>query len=316
MKGKRYIATGLNMLDRVVVGKKEIGMYMGGIPVYGYAGMRPWVDDPGDICFGARVGKDFFKNYDPWFHNNNISEDGLLYVSDITPYNSLYYTAQYEVEDTIFFTGDFKDSGFWRPHGEDFYNWIGTDTKGLYTCSSADDPMWDAIFDLKQTYPFKIMWEPNYVSTFPNSRQATLQLCQKIEMASFNVVEGCRIFGLKDEAELLQFLCQLNTQLVLLRCGERGLYVIHDHQATMIPSAPVPQQTGVVDVTGCGNTSTAGACVAWCQGDDPIMTGIKANISANLNLRQKGPYPLFDDFVCTMAQEWAKELYVQWKEEH
>ena len=315
MNGKRYIATGLNMLDRVVVGDKEIGIYMGGIPMYGYAGMRPWVNNPEDICYGARVGNDFFKNYDPWFHNNGIDEKDLLFVSDVTPYNTLYYSNDYEVADSIFFTGDFKDSAFWRPHGEDFNSWVGTNTRGIYTCSSANDPMWEQIFQLKKTHTFKIMWEPTYVSTFPTSKEATLQLCQKIEMASFNVPEGCRIFGLENEKELLKLLCSFNTELILLRCGARGLYVIHNHKATMIPSAPVPKETGVVDVTGCGNTSTAGACVAWCEGNDPIMTGIMANVSANLNLRQKGPYPLFDDLVCTMAAEWANQLYKEFKEE-
>ena len=65
----------------------------------------------------------------------------------------------------------------------------------------------------------------------------------------------------------------------------------------------------VVDVTGCGNTSTAGACCAWCEGNDPIMTGIMANISANYNLRQIGPYPNFTDDVVREAHAFAQKLY-------
>jgi len=306
MKGKRYIAVGLNMMDRVHIGDQMTGVHLGGIPMYGFAGMRLWSDS---IAFAARVGKDFYDSYGEWYEQNKLDKDDPVVVSDITPYNDIYYDENHEVLDSIFFTGDFKDSNFWRPHGEDFVKWIGSDTRGMYTCSSAVDPMWDEVFKLKKQYGFKIMWEPNYASTFGERKEETEAFCQKIEMASFNVVEGCRIFKLENEEQLLNHLCGLGCELVLLRCGERGLYVIHGGKATLIPSAPTPAPYAVVDTTGCGNTSTAGAMVAWCEGFDPIMTGIMANISSNYNLRQHGPYPCFTDSDIAEARRWADEMY-------
>ena len=69
----------------------------------------------------------------------------------------------------------------------------------------------------------------------------------------------------------------------------------------------------MVDTTGCGNTSTAGACVAWCEGSGPIMTGIMANISSNYNLRQKGPYPYIGEAEMRDAADLAQKIFSEQK---
>ena len=308
MSGKRFVSTGLNMVDHVIYADEGDAYIMGGIPIYGFAGMCTWLK-PKDIAFGARCGRDFFKHYEPWFSNNLVDESDLIYVSDVTPYNNLYYNNNFDVTDCTFFTGNFKDSNHWRPHAEDVTHWIGDETRGFYTCCAPDDEMWKGVFSLKEKHDFSIMWEPNYVNTFPEKKESTISLCQRIEMASFNVPEGCRLFGIESEEKLIEFLKNLGPTMTLLRCGARGLYVIMNGDVVFVPSACVPDGHQVVDTTGCGNASTAGACVAFCNGDNALMIGVKANISSSYVLCQKGPWPTYNDELRAEAQNRAKKIY-------
>lgn len=306
---KEYIVTGMNMLDVLEYHTGErIPPHMGGIPMYGFCGMRLWTDS---IQYVARVGKDFYNCFNPWFADNEIDPAGLNFVSDITPYNVMKYNEDLECTgDGYFFTGNWADSDFWRPQMADIEPFLGSGTKGLYLCSGpAPAKVWEGMFERRDTLGFKIMWEPNISHTFAEDRERTLELMEQIDMASFNVAEGCRIFDLESEEDLLAFLRRQKPELMLLRCGARGLYTIHGGDAWFIPSAPLPEGEQVVDVTGCGNTSTAGACCAWCETADPIMTGIMANISSNYNLRQKGPWPKFTHQTMEEAKAFAQRLY-------
>ena len=87
------------------------------------------------------------------------------------------------------------------------------------------------------------------------------------------------------------------------------MYTISDGKICYIPSAPLPEGCAVVDVTGCGNCSTAAAAYAWCEGKDLAMTGVMANVASGYNLRQNGPVPLFDDAVCEEIRKEADVLY-------
>ena len=172
MSGKKFVVSGLNMMDKVVLPDGRSSWNLGGIPMYGFAGMRFWTESSEDIAFGARVGKDFMDYYGDWFNANHIDAGDLITVSDKTPYSIYVYDEQYDVEDVRFFTGDFADSRLWRPHGEDFEQWTGDETLGVYICCGPDDPCLDRLIDLKLKYGFKIMWEPNYISTFEKFRDS------------------------------------------------------------------------------------------------------------------------------------------------
>lgn len=303
-----YIVSGLNMMDviRFPDGTTSTPQ-MGGIPLYGYCGMRPYTRS---ICYLARVGKDFFDTYGQWFEKNKVDRSGLLFVSEQTPYNIITYRPDESVAAWDFFTGDWADSGFWRPHPEDLDAVIGPDTKGFYICGAPlPDPVWARLLALREQYHFKIMWEPNGIHTHSTDRENILELLPQLDMASFNLTESKEIFGLDSEQEVLDFLRRQPCPLILLRIGARGMYTIGGGCICLVPSAPLPEGQQVVDVTGCGNSSTAAACVAWCQQNDLAMTGIMANIASNYNLRQKGPYPLFDSQLEEQCRIWARQLY-------
>ncbi len=304
----QYIVSGLSMMDVIRFPDGRLSTpQMGGIPLYGYCGMRPHTDN---VCFLARVGKDFFDTFDPWFTNNRVDRSGLLFVADKTPYDIITYRKDESVSSWDFFTGNWDDAAFWRPHPEDLPGVIGEDTKGFYLCGAPfPDPVWEKLLQLRDQFGFKIMWEPNGIHSHRADRENILALLPHVEMASFNCVEAMEIFGLDSEEQVLQFLCRQPCELILLRVGARGMYTISGGKICFVPSAPLPEGAQVVDVTGCGNSSTAGACVAWCEGNDLAMTGIMANISSNYNLRQKGPWPLFDKALTEQAKQWAQSLY-------
>lgn len=306
-----YISTGLCQLDAIEYhDRTEIQKHLGGIPMYGFAGMRPWTSS---IAFAARVGKDFFELYEPWFSDNKVDPYALKFVSETTPYCVMRYDRDMNFDHGYFFTNDWKDADFWRPRGEEMAALIDEGTKGLYVCSPPPpfDPgeFWATLKQLKKTYHFNIMWEPNNAHTTFSDHEPSLELLQWVDLASFNLVEGMAIFGVKTEEELLAFLKGLNKKLILLRLGARGMYAISEAKAWYIPATPLKEGQEVVDVTGCGNTSTAGALVAYCQGDDPLMCGIKASISAYYNLLQFGPYPVFTGQDIKDAAALAEKYY-------
>ena len=184
---KKYIVTGLNMLDALeLTDGTKIPPHMGGIPMYGFCGMRLWTDS---IQYVARVGKDFFDLFDPWFSNNHIDPAGLHFVSDKTPYNVMIFDETQNIADSgYFFTGNWADSDFYRPHPEDLLPFMSEETKGLYLTSGPEpEKVWDHMFERRDKFGFKIMWEPNNQHTYANDGTPIQSLLDQIEMASFNV---------------------------------------------------------------------------------------------------------------------------------
>ncbi len=302
----RYIVTGLNLLDQVVVeGGEPSPLQLGGSPVYGLSGMLLWTKD---IAFATRAGEDFMQSYGAYLLKNGLSTAGVLPVSPSTP----RVVMRYDRKGNSLRGGPGEDNSFWRPLAEDIQPFLGGETRGVYiSCPPLGcDRFWEGFFRLWPEREFSLMWEPNPPSTGPGFGPATRELCRRVEMASFNLSEGCSLFGAPGEGELLEELRGLGLELCLLRVGARGIYLISGGRVCFAPSAPLPQGQRVVDVTGCGNSSTAAAMAAfWESGGDLAMTGIMANISSSYVLRQRGPIPLVSDGMREEARRLAQRLY-------
>ena len=290
---------------------------IGGIPMFGWAGMRPWVRAE-DIVFLARVGRDFDSVYGKWMHDNGVSYDAIQYVADECPRCVMYLDENMDwISDRLELSvGAYENTDPFRPTLDDLKSVIDKDTRGMYICGPQDDAptlpavMWDGFFEYKDSMDFKVMWEANGSHIYRRDGESIDRMFDKIEMLSFNLPESKVIFGFEEEREVLDYLrSKKNCELILLRCGARGMYTISRGEAWFIPSVPVPEGESVVDTTGCGNTATSAAMAAWCEGCDLVMTGIRASISANYNLRQNGPVPLFTDELMAEAAELADRLY-------
>jgi sugar/nucleoside kinase (ribokinase family) len=105
------------------------------------------------------------------------------------------------------------------------------------------------------------------------------------------------LFGGKNETETIKAISDLDVPC-FFRVGERGSYMILAGQSYFAPSVTVGP---IVDVTGCGNASTAAALYGYCEGMSGERIAALANISAAYNLLQYGPFPSADRRVRTHA---------------
>lgn len=301
-----YIVTGLNMVDVIEFpdGSRSVPQ-IGGTPLYAWAGIRPFSKN---VLYSARVGKDYFDYFNPWFENNGVDPSGLVFVSEKTPRTILHFDEKENYSVDSFWTDQGRDISYWRPKYSDLKDKL-REAKGVYIASGPPpEEIWE-LLEVKADYNFKLMWEPTVQYTFPKFRDSILELTSHLEMVSFNLTEGKRIFGVQEEAALLKVLAGLDCELVLLRLGARGMYVIHARRAWFIPAIAAKENKEPVDVTGCGNAATAAACYGWCETGNPVLTGIISSVAAYYNLQQRGPYPLFTDEMMERARNLTEKLY-------
>ncbi len=71
-----------------------------------------------------------------------------------------------------------------------------------------------------------------------------------------------------------------------------------------------------MDPTGCGNSSTAAAMWAWIKTENPVMTGILANIVGGYNVSYKGVIDEFTPEMRRHAFELAISYYNDYMKEH
>ena len=87
---------------------------------------------------------------------------------------------------------------------------------------------------------------------------------------------------------------------------EESLYFLgagaYDHY---VPSVVIDKAE---DPTGCGNSSTATAMYAFCEGYAPYEIAVMANVTAAYNLRQYGLIPEFSDEIRAQARERFRQL--------
>ena len=307
-----YIAAGNLTLDTVRfpnrpgIGRETIG----GPATFAYTGIRLWTDD---VVQCSNVGEDYLRFLGPWIERNQIDTRGFHIKCERSIHIQLLY----------------REDGTYGPDPEtDTYGYlcsmnlghlrfepeqVGALTqqggvKGVYVAQDADRVFWRRLDAIKRRDGFKLMWELDPDAAYPRHLEGVMSALETADIFSLNIQEAERLFGLEGEEACIRRLQQLPVELTLFRVGAKGLYVITADQAIYLPPAPGP----VVDPTGCGNCSTGAALYAWCQGYDPRMVGIMANVAAAQNIRQYGVIP---DFAAVREEAYAqaKELYQHYK---
>ena len=112
-----------------------------------------------------------------------------------------------------------------------------------------------------------------------------------------NHYEGCRAAGIattdsSDDEAFLQavskagkLLSERSGKPVLLTMGPRGILVTEEAGQTLVPGSPV---SGPIDVTGAGDSATAGFVLARCAGASLVEAAAVANLVASITVRQLG----------------------------
>lgn len=265
----------------------KISNVLGGAGGYALLGVKLWTDN---VSIISGVGKDYSEYFSNWFDSNHISDEGFVIVDDYTYQNDIKYFSSVDRTET-------------PRHGQSHRNkielstkrlkeFITDDTKAVYTFLDIDEEELNPIIELKEKYKFKLMWEIGGNTLDIKYLPTLKEYASKIEMFSINYEEASMFFKEKDIDILTNYLMELGFEMIAFRLGSLGIRIIANNEFVFIESI---DNGNIVDVTGCGNCSTAASMYSYTIGDDIETIGIKANISASYCYQQYGPYPLIDD---------------------
>lgn len=275
----------------------------GGAGGYALAGVKLWTDD---VLIVSGVGKDYSEVFSEWMQKNNLSEDGFVIVDKNSYQNEIVYrTITDRTETPMFGLEHRKKVELDTSILEQFAD---VNTKGVYTFQDATEDRMQPIIDIKRKYNFKVMWEIAGNTLKPKYIPKIKGYAKDIELFSINYEEATELFEELDVERLTHLLQDLGFEIVAFRLGSKGIRIIDKRGFEFIKSV---KNGKVIDVTGCGNSSTAAAMYSFCEGNDLLTIGLHANIAASYVYQQYGPYPLYDIETRDSAKKLLNDLYVR-----
>lgn len=277
---------------------------IGGSVLYAACGLRLWTDS---CLIVASAGADFHDKYGEWFGRNGLSTEGIAIKTDHTVYQILKYRPDgvYDIDYPYGNEYGLVNFGSLRTLPEEVLQ-FSPGAKGVYVHMHPDNVFFGKIAEGRCKQGFRLMWEYLPSEAVADEKAFLKKFAGDLDLFSINYPESCELFGTDNEAELIEELKGLEIPLILFRVGERGLYTIAGGRHWFVPSVG---SVGAVDPTGCGNCSTGAALYAYCEGYDPLMVGIMANVAASYNVLQYGPYPRFTEDTRREAMALAQQIY-------
>lgn len=296
-----YVIAGNAAVDKITFADgTSTGFMPGGATLFALTGIQLWTDS---VLMCGGFGADYMEHMGDWMERNHIDRRGFHVRDPKNPLNYLVY----------------RDSGDWysyTEYGNVHYESLDCDpqkdhlreflkgTKGVY-CFRADDlDFFGQMAQLRKEFGFRFMWEIKATITVPEKLPVIRRILKNTDAFSINRREAYRLFEVEEDSEAIRALQGLDVPMVVYRIGSRGLYIIKGEEVFFAPSF---QKYSVVDVTGCGNSSTAAAFYAWCENMDVCGIAAAANITAGMNLRYQGAMELTPENK-RIAREEKKEL--------
>ena len=251
----------------------------------------------------AGIGKDFREYYGKWFSDNGALYDGLKLTVPKTTYNELSYKDDGTYEEESIYGPEYNRTYFKQTmlSLSEYCHLINETTKGLYTCAVPSHELKEGLKELRKHSHFRVMWEipANMIAAFGEiyrdyGLDGIIDEIKYFDMVSLNKPESFRIFGTNDINKVIDILKGLK-RFVYFRDGKNGAYAINGNEVVHVPLISTVSIDKEIDPTGCGNSSTAAAMWAYCEGYDLLMTAIIAGTVASYTVRQYGPYPLITE---------------------
>ena len=316
-----YVIAGNVMLDRVIFmdGSESGRESIGGPATFAYSGVRLWTDN---VLQCSNVGADWEPLFNTWIEKNHVETKGFKVITDRCNHSIMRYKDKSGAyawdmdvpvsEEEYWLKNDaWQDFGYMKSSPENIEQFTqNAGVKGVYVAQNADRTFWKKFGAIKKRDGFKLIWEIEGPWAHIHYLEDIKEICRdNVDVFSCNIEEAEKLFDCKGDEECIAGLQSLDVDLTLFRVGERGLYVVTKDDAIYLPPAPGP----IVDPCGCGNTSTGSALYAYCEGKDPLMIGIMANIASSMNIRQYGVIP---DFAAVRqeAYQMAEDLYNEYQE--
>jgi len=288
MSGNVVVAGPL-IVDEVLDDRGETRVALGGV-AYALAGALTWAPE---CRLVANAGQDLERWHGPWLEANGVEMSGVRRCLPATKRSRLRY-----VESGLFVEESVHDAAVRtrlreldRRTAEHIRSRVDERTLGVYLEASVADPIWEspAIYDLADRVP--VMWEVETGSAITQAwRTRTLEVSRRLGLFSVNLPEALALFDVRSRAEAEAAIVAHGADCYL-RLGAAGSAFISDGEVRFAPSVEVAE---VVDATGCGNASTAGALAAIGLGVAPGAVAEMGNRAAAAVLGSYGPPKLVE----------------------
>jgi sugar/nucleoside kinase (ribokinase family) len=264
----------------------------GGAGLYALAGAALFSDR---AVLVTGTGADYVDCFGPWMARNNLGAEGLRIADIHTPRNLLRYADEHtRSEEPVFGADHFARM---EPRAGDVAPLL-TDARSLYVFRNTERAFWDEFLAVAGNRQIPILWEIGLDACMPEERSRIEDLLGHVDAISLNLEEAALIFGLADEAELVERVRQWPVRHVFLRAGRRGSYAISDGTAQFVPSLEVVP----VDVTGGGNAYSGAALVGLATGRSSVEAAIMGTVAASIAIAQLGLPESGSPFVRRRAQ--------------
>lgn len=274
----------------------EIQYALGGAGVYALAGAKVWSDD---VSILTGVGEDFAALHFEWFNHNGLSTKNLMIKDPFTPKTIIQYEDEENRTETPFYGAEHYKK--MNATVNEIAEAIMTDTVGVYLFKDHDEAFWEEFFILNKQKKLKVMWEINADSAHVEFLNQVRKIVENVDVFSINKNEAKTLFGEDDLEVIIEVLKDWNINTVFLRVGSQGAYMVTKNSTVKISSV---KDVKVVDVTGGGNSSSAGVLIGFCENRSLEEIGLMGSISAAIIIEQEG-VPLRLD---QNTRDKAKEL--------
>lgn len=274
----------------------EVKYALGGAGIYALAGAKIWSDD---ISILTGVGEDFPNLHFEWFQNNALPTQNLIIKDANTPRTIIQYEDEENRTETPFYGA--KHYQKMNASVREIEEAVSCDTEGIYIFKGHDEQFWKEFFILNEQKKFKILWELNADSAHFDFNEQVKRIVEKIDVFSLNEKEAKSLFAESDLDVVIERLREWNISTIFLRVGSKGAYMLTKNDMVKINSV---KNIHVVDVTGGGNSSSAGVLIGFCENRSLEEMGLMGSISAAICIAQEGVPSKIDE----RTKETAKEI--------
>jgi sugar/nucleoside kinase (ribokinase family) len=305
-----YVVTGTWFINDInFADGKIIRGLMGGSGLFAYCGLLQYTDK--SLFLGA-AGSDFDASFGEWMARNKISREGLVFYDNPTTLATMYYEPDGRWHEEFQF-GPIElgyDISYSGPvvikKMDDIFS--QRKTKGVYYSYHIFSRLNAVLREMRKKYGFKSMIEFVTEDCVPkNYAKIVDEILPDNDSYSLNRPESFSLFSVDSEEAAIEKMIALGKPC-FYRVGSKGSYMVMDGKAVFVPTEHLVPKEEEVDVTGCGNCSTAAAFWAFCEGYSQGQIAAIANIAASYNVQQYGPYLNFDTQVRETALRQALEL--------
>lgn len=264
-----------------------------------------------DVCYVSAAGTDFETYHSDFFSRNGISTQGVHRTLPHTHYTTVTYAPDASWSEVSNYGATYEADNAYNTmvHGAWIAEFCDADTRAVYTESGAEELFWEKgqVAAVRRAAPNALlMWEVPHYNTFnPQQKPLIFPALEQVDIFSVNFREAKELFSAENCPQVLAAIRKTGKRCFLRFGVEGSCAILPGKPAVFVPSTGLER---TVDPTGCGNCSTAAAMVGFAEGFDPALIAAFANVAADYNALQLGPYPHFTDALRQKILDEAKAL--------